>query len=652
MKRLLIFIVTLLVSSSGFAQNENIAFAGKNGIFVHLGFDIPNGNKTDFFIVERKTEYGEWETIAKIKFPTSIDIFKKNYYIYKGLFPYINATINLDNLYRQLSLANTIQDTIIDRKIDIMSLRLAAGNVFYDQYVEKHVLYQYRVTSFKDDKAQSIITSELENYPGITVYSPVNVYLISKTDTSVYLKWWSLNGENPYWCALYHYDNDKVVPDKDNVTHYSVNDTVYYFTNIKLTGFKQYFIIPFDYYGNQGKASQIAYVEDIKPAVNYFSDINATKSDDDLQIIVSWTLKNSDDIKQINILRSENYDGEYKIAGSVSNKINRFIDVNIKPDKIYYYRLDAELTFSAQHVQTIRFYGFGYEKMAPIPPRISVMDNQEKEVKLKISGSNENFIRGVRIYRHKVNTQTPPELISDLIPLKADTAIYIDTANIEGGYLYEYFAKSENTSHLESDFSFPVQVQSLNRINFSAVTGFDYILYNKKEVHLYWDNVLDETPQAIGYRLYKRKEGGNWKLLLKKDSLFTLNRYIDKITNAGRYEYKVCLLDFLFRESDASILKVEIYPDEKTKGGDITVIATNKGIVIKPSQIAISGITKYKIYRYRRSEEAKMIAELDKSIESFLDKKVKKGKLYFYYITYIDNNGNESLPGKEASLRL
>ncbi|HEB62737.1 MAG TPA: fibronectin type III domain-containing protein [Bacteroidetes bacterium] len=647
----IISLLFIFLSFHLFSQTQQFAFAGKNGIFVHLGINIPNGRETDYFNIERKTENGEWQAIAKIKFPVNIENFKRDYNIYKKLFPYINTSVNIDDLYGKLSRSNTVRDTLVARDINLMALRLAAGNVFYDQNIDKYVLYQYRVTEFKIDGSHTQMISDIENYPGISSYSPIKVLLFSRTDSTDYIKWRSVNGENPYWVALYHYDNKNAVFDDTPISHYSVNDTVYYFTEIKKSKFKQYFIIPFDYYGNQGKPSEIAYLQKIKPAVNYFSNISAKRSDDRLQINLKWELKNIDDIKEIDILRSDDFNGQYKKISTVTNQTNSFTDIAVEPDRIYYYQLSALLTFSNQRVKTIRFHGFGFEKQAPVPPYIDVFSNNEKAIGFKLSGSGERFLRGVRVYRKMQNTNLAPQLISDLIELKADTAIFVDTTSLEGGFMYEYYAKSENTSHLESDFSQPVIVQSMSKIYFVPVTGLSDIVYNNSEIHLFWDDIKSEIPQIVGYRLYRKKEPGEWENLLKPDSLFVLNRYVDKGLEPGEYEYKICPLDFMFREGAGSVIKVNIQQKSRFTGPDLVLTATDKGIQIKPSKIAIKNVKAYKIFKYQRGKDPKFIKELPVSTESYIDKKVKKGKLYFYFIILTDNQGKESLPGREAGLR-
>ena len=139
--------------------------------------------------------------------------------------------------------------------------------------------------------------------------------------------------------------------------------------------------------------------------------------------------------------------------------------------------------------------------------------------------------------------------------------------------------------------------------------------------------------------------------LLKPDSLFALNRYVDKGLEPGKYEYKICPLDFMFREGAGSVIKINIQQESQFTGPDLVLTATDKGIQIKPSKIAIKNVKAYKIFKYQRGKDPKVIKELPVSTESFIDKKVKKGRLYFYFITLTDNKGKESLPGREAGLR-
>ncbi|HHH55247.1 MAG TPA: hypothetical protein ENK91_16410, partial [Bacteroidetes bacterium] len=151
MKKILFLITIVFISNQLFAQTENFAKAGETGIFVHLGLDIPNATNTSFYLIERKTEDGEWKSITKLKFPETFKEFNDDYYKFKELFPYIREEPNLRNIYNQLKGTTSIKDKTFPHKADLLSIRLAARNVFYDQNVDKHVKYQYRITDFYTD---------------------------------------------------------------------------------------------------------------------------------------------------------------------------------------------------------------------------------------------------------------------------------------------------------------------------------------------------------------------------------------------------------------------------------------------------------------------------------------------------------------------
>jgi len=53
-------------------------------------------------------------------------------------------------------------------------------------------------------------------------------------------------------------------------------------------------------------------------------------------------------------------------------------------------------------------------------------------------------------------------------------------------------------------------------------------------------------------------------------------------------------------------------------------------------------LSHYKIYRREDSNTEFAIIGSEVKENRYLDKTVKKGKNYFYYITAVDNNGNES----------
>lgn len=650
----IVFLIFILLSNLHINCQENtIAYPGVNGIFIHTGMEIPNGQSIEFYIIDRRDDIGKWETIAKLKFPETQKQFSEDYQKTNILFPYIMEKVDLESIYKVLSEVSTWADSsayyITGKSIAVM---LAARNMFYDSDVQQHVYYQYRVTQF--DISGKLVTQTVSNkvkFPGFTDMNNIQVNNIIHDEKGVNIRWIAQRSESPYTATLYHFKDGQPELDTTRVNFYKTEDKIVYLAKISNFSDQQYFIIPFDMYGNQGEPSGIAYVEKIQPEINYFTNLKAVPNKNQMQVDLSWKIINYDDLKYIDILRSEDFRGEFKQISTVASNVSSYSDMNVDPDKIYYYRLRAQLTFSDQEVTTTRFFGYGHQKQSPIPPEIKGVDSDEKSITLEIN-SNEQFLTGIRVYRKRADIDGDPSTITDLIPLVNETTQFVDTSSLEGGHYYQYFAKSENNSGLESEFSRPVRIQSQQRVELLPITGFTNFVYLESEVNLYWDHVMENQSQMLGYSLYRKKDIGAWEPIIQPDSLFSLNRYIDQnIERGSRYEYKICPVDFMLREGVCSYTQAYVNPESKRVGPGVVLWDIEEGIFIQFSKVIDDKLDKFRIYRYQRGQNVKMIKELPLVSNEYLDKSAKKGLLYFYYITTVSVDGIESMPGEESGIR-
>lgn len=74
------------------------------------------------------------------------------------------------------------------------------------------------------------------------------------------------------------------------------------------------------------------------------------------------------------------------------------------------------------------------------------------------------------------------------------------------------------------------------------------------------------------------------------------------------------------------------------------------GITIEWEEPEQEDIKSYRVYRYERGGKPVAIVTVSHGTERFIDITARKGKLYFYYLTSVHQNGNESLPGREEGI--
>ncbi|MEN8223283.1 MAG: hypothetical protein ABFR36_08495, partial [Acidobacteriota bacterium] len=113
---------------------------------------------------------------------------------------------------------------------------------------------------------------------------------------------------------------------------------------------------------------------------------------------------------------------------------------------------------------------------------------------------------------------------------------------------------------------------------------------------------------------------------------------------SGTYSYYVSVLATdlnISKPSNQVTLNVkDIFPPAVPQ--NLHIFKSNNGLMLSWKIIKDKDLSHYKLYRKEGNSSEFNILEAELKENRFLDKTVKKGKKYFYYITSVDNNGNES----------
>ncbi len=160
----------------------------------------------------------------------------------------------------------------------------------------------------------------------------------------------------------------------------------------------------------------------------------------------------------------------------------------------------------------------------------------------------------------------------------------------------------------------------------------------------------DKVSEILGFNIYRKiissetpQENPDYKKI--STDLITENKFDDSDTgNNGTYFYyvKVKISDKVFSE-DSNIVSIktkDIYPPQIPS--NLTVFKADDHIFVSWTPVKDKDLSHYRIYR-KISEKSnyKMIAD-NITINTYKDTKVIKGKTYYYVVTSVDGNGNES----------
>jgi len=653
-----IILITVAGVFSAVAQDAGMVRPAPQGILLLNGMNLANGKKVDHYTIERSDNKKQWDKVADVKSPSSWDDFNANIQRWKNDFPFQelpNSEI-LKELWQKCSTYGVIDSMKYWTASTIIGL--AAGIGYYDKQAPKNKETWYRINSF-DLKGKSIseVVSKSTNWPFFPTFDAMSLVDKNVDKKLYYLKWQS-EGSNPApYFSIKYYENLKLKEARGLRTNYKIGDKTFYIyqdSSANMQNDRQYFLVPMDVYGNPGVATGITIVSKASAARNYFANAKAASIKKGYGLALSWKLSNPVTIKGIKIYRSDSFDKKiYELAATVAGTDTSFNDMNVQPDKIYYYYLVTESNASDFPVQSNIFFDVTYDQLKPVQPSISSYKSIPGGVELTVSVSEMN-IAGVRIYRNDgVSGKLLP--VSDLIKTEKSTITFRDTSKtLVGGISYTYTAKIENTSHQESEFSNQVYVMPDIKTVPPVATRL-VVTEENHQVNLIWDNMKEQSRTIKGYVVFRRElPSGKFSPLLPADSISMLNYYRDNSVKPGQnYEYAVQSIDYFGGKSDAmAVYTIEVSEDIPPVPASLSVVESDGKLTIQWGEIFTKEPLQLNIYRYQRGAKPILLKTISLKDTQFIDNTIKKGELYFYYSKLINNAKKESPASSEVSIRV
>ncbi len=93
-------------------------------------------------------------------------------------------------------------------------------------------------------------------------------------------------------------------------------------------------------------------------------------------------------------------------------------------------------------------------------------------------------------------------------------------------------------------------------------------------------------------------------------------------------------------------------PPETPSPGGLTIARQTDSVLIRWNAVLRDDINEYRVYRQQRNEEKDFLGSVKKGNQlQLVDRGVKKGELYFYSVTAVDSNQQESSSSYTISIR-
>ena len=645
------------------------AVGGPHGIYVALGTNLPTSSRPInggvAYIVDRRVS-GEagWQEIATISAPASIEEFRSRL---ERAMPFVPVPISLsqirvDTLWQIISKYGDA--TRLQFWSGALLVRLASGMVYLDTTAQPSAMYQYRVSLVdRSGRALAVFVSNVESFPQTSLLPKLRLFEKSSDTKQVILAWTSGRGKRASIFKAYRqagmsgeYQPVAVLSffnSRHDSTFYVIVDTMVH----PLQGYR-YYLLPMDYYGNPGVASDTAtlgtYDFQQVPLPDF---IHAASLDSMAGIRVSWRLPEPQLVRNLTIYRSTDFDTGYARLSGVATSDTSYTDQNVMPMIKYFYYLVMHGPLGELSPPSAKVFGMYISPVGPVAPGIISAAGVTHGVRLSIVGTDIHQLN-YQVYR---NDGITPELhlISGLVPRKDSITVFEDTSTTLSGELtYSYAARAENASHDFSQFSDTVHVRPLITTHPPTPLGLNATIEGKM-VQLYWNDMRPTDNAISGYSIFRREiERGKKesKFVKLNDTLLSVsrNRFTDTTAMEGRtYEYAVRDYDFFGGESQMSMATlVEIPEVQPIPPGGVRAMVDKNGILVQWDKTLQSSIREYRVYRYqRRLRPIRISIRRPAEALETLDKNARKGNLYFYYVTAVNSKGAESERSNEVGIR-
>ena len=546
-----VFIAFLLLMLNVCTQAQTPATTkqGPAGIFVLLGTDIPSGKNISAYKIERSENNTDWKLMAEVSTPKDFDAFTKALEAAKSEFPSqpLPQGDKLSQLYQKAVTSGTTDSLKATRVL--FPLRVALGIMYYDKTAEKKVTYRYRVHGvLPQGNYRDTYLSDTVSLPFTGVFDTITYSESSYNHNSVRITWKSA-GKNPaplFMVNKFRYGAPVTAP--GTTSRYVMNDTTYYIytdtTVAKDAGKEmQFFITPFDQYGNSGKSSQVAVITQDNFNKARFVRSGIAFRPDLAGVLLNFHFTDPVTVRKLEIFRGVGTANGFKKLAEVTANDTSFLDQQLWPETTYYYYVQAVAKAGKRTQQ-------GDVMMARVPA-IAVADKLKSPVLKYVSEVNGNIrllievndtlATQIRIFR---GVKGGLFALPKLIRINGAAVIsYTDSTLAQGNAENIFYAvRNEKDGSAISSLSAQLAVSSVTDAN--EVAYFDAFL-SKGKIELYWDDVVSRNANFAGYTLARQNGQANSKspLRIVAENLKASSFADNDATAGNQYTYVLTLMD-------------------------------------------------------------------------------------------------------------
>lgn len=431
----------------------------------------------------------------------------------------------------------------------------------------------------------------------------------------------------------------------------------------------QYYAIPRDLFFNRGAPSDTVTVYTVPLVGAVLPDSIEARGVDTLGIVVTWRVTDSDRIRTVQLFRSLSQDTGYVQIAELPPTAGRFVDAQVTPMTMYYYRLGMTGLRGQVSPRTAAVFGYFRSALAPAAPLAVHADTTAGGFRIAWTPSGDSDLAGYRVYR----TDAPVETLTDSTALRLVSAllpptdtVFVDSA-AGAGRQYTWAVRAVGPGGLESDDSNPAAASRTAAMVFEPPSGLSGYA-DARGVVLAWTYMTLTDPLVNGYLVLREDADGGrgeqgaaasgaasrggsvWDTLTARPLGRQENGYRDTTAVRGAWRYAVVAVRVDGKRSAPSApVRVSREPARPPPPPGFRVSADSDGVLLSWDAMADSAAT-VRVYRYERGERPARVADVGAAELGYLDREASPGRRYWYYVTTV-SAGVEGARSEERTIR-
>ncbi|MDP2528944.1 MAG: fibronectin type III domain-containing protein [Candidatus Palauibacterales bacterium] len=555
-------------------------------------------------------------------------------------------------------------------------VRLALGIYGLDPSPRDGETWRYRVSDVDADGAVSRpVVSNAVSFPARASFDPVRVAESLGADSVVVLRWYVGDvGTRAKTVEIWRRagrSGDFEEVDSVAVSILAADSLLARSEDRDVTpgAMYQYYAVPRDLFFNRGAPSDTVTVYTVPMVGAALPDSIEARGVDTLGIVVTWRVTDPDRIRTVQLFRSLSQDTGYVQIAELPPTAGRFVDAQVTPMTMYYYRLGMTGLRGEVSPRTAAVFGFFRSALAPAPPLAVHADTTAVGFRIAWTPAGDVDLAGYRVYRtdapvDTLTDSTALRLVSALLP-PADT-VFVDSA-AGAGRQYTWAVRAVSPGGIESGYSNPASASRTAATAFAPPSGVSGYA-DARGVALAWADMAGSDPLVSGYVVLREDahggagpgaaagsgadaQGGSaWDTLTARPLGRLENGYRDTTAVRGSWRYAVMAerVDGT-RSAPSASVRVSRKPAPPPPPPGFRVRADSAGIVLAWDPMADSA-ARVRVYRYERGGRPARVAEVGAAELEYVDRDARPGHRYWYYMATV-SGGLEGPRSEERTIR-